>query len=191
MDADGLFICIDVGELGRNSDGRVLKESGFGKIFEQGNLNLPEPSPLPGEEMNFPFYFVGDEAYSLSKNFMKPYARNQLTNERRILNNRLSRGRTSVECAFGMLVAKFELLDRPNKCAVNKIDVIIQAICVLHNVIRKHDGVKSSPTIHNLITTRRVPTPAGINTAQQIRNHLTKYFVECAPIPSQYLYCVA
>ncbi|CAK1594284.1 unnamed protein product [Parnassius mnemosyne] len=85
VDADSMFICIDIGELGRNSDGRVLKESSFGNALAHGNLNLPEPSPLPGEEINFPFYYVGDEAYALTKNFMKPYTRNQLTNERRML----------------------------------------------------------------------------------------------------------
>ncbi|KAG8239737.1 hypothetical protein J437_LFUL018744 [Ladona fulva] len=54
-DADGLFLSVDVGEYGRNSDGRVLKESSFGKALFRDQLQLPEPAPLPGEESVFPF----------------------------------------------------------------------------------------------------------------------------------------
>lgn len=44
-DADGKFITIDVGEYGRNSDGRIYKECAFGNQLMQKKLNLPEPSP--------------------------------------------------------------------------------------------------------------------------------------------------
>lgn len=94
VDADGLFITVDMGEYGRNCDGRALKESNFGKALVQGELNIPKPNPLPGEEeiIPFPFYFVGNEAFPLRGNLMKPFARNKLTNERRMYNYRISRG---------------------------------------------------------------------------------------------------
>ncbi|KAF0713825.1 Uncharacterized protein FWK35_00028934, partial [Aphis craccivora] len=59
---------------------------------------------------------------------MRPYPRRQLTNERRIYNYRISRGRKSVECAFGMMVLKFRLLETPLHCGVNNIDCIVQAV---------------------------------------------------------------
>lgn len=117
--ADGLFLSINVGEYGRNSEGRVLKESSFGKALSGGQLQLPEPAPLPGEDSVFPFYFAADEAFPLTNNIMKPYARRQLTNDRRIFNYRISRGRKSVECAFGMLTSKFRLLERAICCDVS------------------------------------------------------------------------
>lgn len=61
---------------------------------------------------------------------MRPYPRRQLTNERRIYNYRISRGRKSVECAFDMMVSKFRLLETPLHCGVNNIDCIVQAVCV-------------------------------------------------------------
>eukprot|EP00102_Acyrthosiphon_pisum_P013681 XP_008183357.2 PREDICTED: uncharacterized protein LOC103309529 [Acyrthosiphon pisum] len=93
-DADGKFITIDVGEYGRNSDGRVLKECAFGQQLLKNKLDLPEPSTLPGEENEPPYayYFVGDEAFPLMNNLLRPYPRRQLTNAKRIFNYRLSRG---------------------------------------------------------------------------------------------------
>lgn len=81
-DADRLFLSIDVGEYGRNSDGRALKESVFGNTLFDKQLKLPEPFPLPGEEEVFHYYFVSDEAFPLTNKIMKPYPRRQLTNER-------------------------------------------------------------------------------------------------------------
>jgi len=83
-DADGKFITIDVGEYGRNSDGRVLKECAFGQQLLQNKLDLPEPSTLPGEENESPYiyYFVGDEQ------FIETLPRRQLTNAKRIFNYR-------------------------------------------------------------------------------------------------------
>lgn len=82
-DADGKFITIDVGEYGRNSDGRVFKECSFGKKLLQKELDLPEPSTLPGEEneLPYPYYLVADEAFPLVEHLLRPYPRRQLTNE--------------------------------------------------------------------------------------------------------------
>jgi hypothetical protein len=102
-DADGLFVTVDIGEYGRNSDGRAFQCSGFGQAMQQERLHLPESAPLPAETQNIPYYFVADEGFPLKINLMKPFSRNQLTAERRIFNTRLSRGRKSIECAFGIL----------------------------------------------------------------------------------------
>ncbi|CAH2018118.1 unnamed protein product [Acanthoscelides obtectus] len=106
-DADGCFLTIDVGEYGRNSDGRALKESNFGKKLVNSTLDLPDPSPLPGQDTNFPFYFAADEAFPLMCTIMKPYPKRGLTNRKRVFNGRLSRGRKSVECSFGMMSSEF------------------------------------------------------------------------------------
>lgn len=48
VDADGLFITIDVGDYGRNSDRRVFRRCSLGKRLENNSLNIPEPKKLPG-----------------------------------------------------------------------------------------------------------------------------------------------
>lgn len=63
VDADGLFNTVDVGDYGRNSDGRVFQRCLLGKGLENNSLDISEPKPLPGWEHkeNFPYYFVADE----------------------------------------------------------------------------------------------------------------------------------
>jgi hypothetical protein len=59
---------------------------------------------------------------------------------------RLSRGRKSVECAFGMMTSKFRILENPICRNIEKVDTLVKALCVLHNFIRTHDGIYSSST---------------------------------------------
>lgn len=70
VDADGLFLTVDVGEYGRNSDGRAFKESNLIKSLTDGSLQLPNDAPLPGENQHFPYYFIGDQAFPLVRNLM-------------------------------------------------------------------------------------------------------------------------
>lgn len=115
VDADANFLIVDVGEVGRNSDGGVFAASNFGRRFIDQNLNLPLPRQLDPEKATlFPYVFVGDEAYGLTKHLMKPFARTTaITKERKIYNYRHSRARRIVECAFGMMVKKFRVLEHP------------------------------------------------------------------------------
>lgn len=79
-----------MGEYGRNSDARVFSESSFGQRLTQKTLDLPQPLCLRGENNKppFPYYLVGDEAFPLLENLMRPYPRRQLTNTKRVYNFR-------------------------------------------------------------------------------------------------------
>lgn len=90
VDADGIFLTIDVGDYGRNSDARVFRRSSLGIALENSALDIPEPRPLPGWENkgNFPHYFVADGAFPLKKNLMRPFPKRSLNKERRIYNYR-------------------------------------------------------------------------------------------------------
>ncbi|PNF17663.1 hypothetical protein B7P43_G07338 [Cryptotermes secundus] len=193
VDADGLFISIDVGDYGRNSDGGVLLNSAFGRNLQQGTLNIPDPKKLPADEDGctpFPYFFVGDEAFPLQRHIMRPYPRRELTNERRSFNYRISRARKSVECAFGMLASKFRILEKAIACKPNKTDAIIRAICVLHNFIRLKDGLFNKQSLgeddddhdkgscesvfQNLQPCCRRATTEAV----EMRNHLCSYFMK-------------
>jgi len=110
VDAHAKLIVIDVGDYGRSSDNGIFKESQFGKQLYQNKLDLPSPKKI-NQNINedFPFVFVGDEAYPLLPNLMRPFPRRNLTNEKRIYNYRQSRARRIVECAFGILVKRFNV----------------------------------------------------------------------------------
>jgi hypothetical protein len=108
-DANGLFTVIDVGDLGRNSDGAVFLHSSFGELLKQSKLNILPPTILPGEtnDEKFPYHLVGDEAFPLLPYLMRPYPKRALNDAKGIFKFSLSRGRKSVECTFGMLQPEF------------------------------------------------------------------------------------
>ena len=53
---------MDIGEVGRHSDGGILSNSSFGQALQEDMLSIPATSPLPG-----------DEAFPLHTNMMWPY----------------------------------------------------------------------------------------------------------------------
>ncbi|KAI8440775.1 hypothetical protein MSG28_009103, partial [Choristoneura fumiferana] len=109
---------VDVGANGRMSDGGNLKNTKFWQLFSESKnkLNIPESCELQESDKKFPFVLVGDEAFQLTPNFMKPYNKAVLTDERRIFNYRLSRARRVVENAFGILSWRFKIFKKTLGC---------------------------------------------------------------------------
>ncbi|XP_024294282.2 protein ALP1-like [Oncorhynchus tshawytscha] len=95
VDAIYCFRVVDVGAYGKGSDGGTLRDSASGQALQDGTLDIPLPASLPGAEDlgPVPYVFVGDEAFSLRPNLMRPYAGRQLPLPKpvRIFNKRLSR----------------------------------------------------------------------------------------------------
>lgn len=80
---------------------------------------------------------------------MRPFPRRQLTNEKRIYNYRLSRARRIVECAFGIMVKRFNVLENKMLVGPEKATKITRAICVLHDLIMTREV--NLTEIHNEI----------------------------------------
>lgn len=201
-DADGLFINIETGYAGRNSDGGIFRASAIKHWITNEGLNIPLPSRLPDDEnqYDFPYYFVGDEAFPLSRYLMRPYPQRTLDNVKRIFNYRLSRGRKTVECAFGMMAEKFQVLNSAIRCrTTERVNDIIKSVCILHNFVRKREGVPytqgkpfdDSETSTNITTPQlRDLTIHDRSTAQEFRNYLANYFLTPrASLPWQWKYC--
>lgn len=94
VDSQYKYVMIDVGAEGRKSDGGIFKDSQFGRALANGTLDIPSLGLLPGTSATAaPFAFVGDEAFQLRKDFLRPFPSKQLRDERRVFNYRLSRAR--------------------------------------------------------------------------------------------------
>lgn len=60
-------------------------------MIYNNTLNLPEPRPLPGSNIDVPYVFLGDGAFALHRNLMKPYPGNhdRLSPERILIKSYL------------------------------------------------------------------------------------------------------
>ncbi|XP_060855314.1 uncharacterized protein LOC132932993 [Metopolophium dirhodum] len=141
VDADYCFITIDVSTYGKDSDTPIFKESPFGKKLYSEQLNLPAPTCLPNTN-NSPqsYVIIGDEAFGLHRNLLRPYPGRRLTFKRKIFNYRLSRARRYVECAFGILANKWRVLNSAMLVEPNFADDVVKACCILDNYVRRRDG---------------------------------------------------
>lgn len=68
------FVLVDIGEAGRQSNGGILSNSLFGQALDSNLLFIPQPSPLPNTTgPPLPYVMVGDEAFPLKFNLLRPY----------------------------------------------------------------------------------------------------------------------
>ena len=141
VDADYRFIFIDVGYCGSNGDSRIFKASPLGRAFMNGNLNIPGPKQLPGWPQGgcLPHCIVGDEAFPIRMDLMRPFPRgkkeNRLPYNKMIFNYRLSRVRRIAENAFGILVQRFRLYDRRICMDDHNVVKVVKATCNFHNYL--------------------------------------------------------
>lgn len=123
---------------GSISDGGVWANTDLAQDLQNGAIDLPTPRPLPERDIPFPFVFVADEAFPLSTYLMRPYSRKnrgQLTNDTRIFNYRLSRCRRTIENAFGILTARWQILQKPLSMSLENSEMLFKALVCLHNFI--------------------------------------------------------
>ncbi|KAG5875768.1 hypothetical protein JTB14_022477 [Gonioctena quinquepunctata] len=92
-----------------------------------------------------PYVFVGDEAFPLSENMMRPYPKRSVTDnyENKVFNYRLSRARQTVECAFGILASRFRVFRTPFEIKVESVIDVVKAACELHNYSRHYSVPQS------------------------------------------------
>ena len=105
VEANYKFIFVDVGAAGRAGDSGVYVDS-LKKAISNGTLNLPPPTNLKVSEnttTKLHYHIVGDDAFPMSLQLMKPYPHRNMERQKRIFNYRLSRARRVVENAFGIL----------------------------------------------------------------------------------------
>ena len=135
VDARYRFLYYNTGSNGRCNDASVFNSSGLAKLLEEGALNLPEPTPLPGRTEKVPYYVVADDAFGLKTYLMKPYPFRSTTRDQKIFNKRLSTARRMVECAFGHLASRFQVFGSPIRLYPSKAEQITVSAVLLHNFL--------------------------------------------------------
>lgn len=142
------FILCDVGTNGRISDGGVINKTLFYNKLINNQLNIPGPEPV-SFDLDLEYVFVGDEAFALRTDLIKPYGRDSLNNERRMCNYRISRARRVVENSFGILASRFRIFHTAINLNVKTIESLVLACCALHNFLRKKSSTYAPPESFN------------------------------------------
>lgn len=207
VDAQYNINFVDVGCQGRISDGGVFKNSKLYSMIENRELNLPISNPLPSRNKSMPYIILGDSAFALTENVMKPFpgqthARGSLE---RVFNYRLSRARRVVENVFGIMAQVFLVFKRPLLLEPKKAAVIVLTAAHLHNYLRsesdnywpsfntqeddeeslRNNIMREYESLHSLTSTPRRATEA----AKVIRKEFADYFLKEGAVSFQYQYC--
>ncbi|KAI8116929.1 putative nuclease HARBI1 [Lucilia cuprina] len=159
------FIMIDIGCNGRVSDGGVLFYSKFWEKLQQGRLNLPPPSALPGTVEKYPHAF------------MKPYPQKKASKEEEIFNRQLSKARSVIECCFGILAAKFGVFQKAMSLSPQKAAKVTAACCYLHNFLMKREQLNQPSNATEDFELSNTDASDFLNTtdsAKTIRDHFCK-----------------
>lgn len=208
VDANYNFLFADVGCQGRISDGGVFKNTQLYKDLQNTNLKLPPPKALPGQKIPLPYIILGDEAFALNDNLMKPYSGSFTKGSlERIFNYRLSRARRVVENVFGILSSVFRVLRKPLLLKPENAQLVVLACIYLHNFLRKSRTSKkiycpegaldteedekiipgtwrNDNEMTSLTNLKKVPRKSPIR-AQEIRKEFATYFLNNGALPWQ------
>ena len=137
VDGDYKYLWFDIGVNRACSDAQIFNSCALVSAVLDGEVDIPEPRPLPGETYPLPYFFVGDDAFALKTWLMKPFSRRSMSKEERIFNYRISRGRRVVENVFGITANRFRCLLTTMWQDPATVMKIVQACCTLHNLLRK------------------------------------------------------
>lgn len=139
VDANYKFVLVDVGALGKNSDGGVFSNCAFGKKLQKKKLNIPPAKIISGTNIELHHVIVADEAFPLQTHVMRPYPGSELAgcNDKRIFNYRLSRARNTSEDAFGILTKRFRIYQRKLQIWPDNMVTCVLATLVLHYYLRE------------------------------------------------------
>ncbi|XP_050032302.2 uncharacterized protein [Dermacentor andersoni] len=134
VDANCKFRYIDVGARGAQEGSEVWEAAPLHKALNKARLpKVVKVASSP--DILLPPVFVADDSLPLERRIMKPFGDTNLTQDKRMFNDRLSRARQVVDDAFGTMENRFGCLrtviqERPERAAA-----IIYATCVLHNFL--------------------------------------------------------
>ena len=130
-DHRGMFLDVEIMWPGSVHYARVYANSKLNKHFSEKTLPMTYRTLLPGTD-RIPPLVLGDPAYPLLPNVMKEYGEDA-HDKKAIFNQILRTGRNQIECAFGRLKARWQILNRPMNIKLENVPTVIYTCFILHN----------------------------------------------------------
>lgn len=131
VDANFRFLTVYV-ERKRSSEESFVKN-----MFDISGMQC-----LPGTEVMLPLVVIGNDAYPLKNNLMKPYPfrATQICPEKGYFNERLKQARVPVDCAFEILSEKWKIFNMPFSLRIEETKLVVKVVCLLYNIVKDREG---------------------------------------------------
>ncbi|KAK0142949.1 putative nuclease HARBI1 [Merluccius polli] len=155
----------------------VLMAVEFGTALLQNTLQLPQPAHLSGTNTNLPHVFLGDAAFSLNVNLMRPYPGVNLDDGRKIYNYRHSRARRVIENSFGILAARWRIFQKPIEFTPNKVVDVVKAYTTSPSgEVQPGEWRRVVADDTNMRAVARMSTARASRAASAVRDDLKTFF---------------
>ncbi|CAF2520751.1 unnamed protein product [Rotaria sp. Silwood2] len=168
------FTYINIGAPGRCNDSSVYGRSSLARIIEN---QIYANHYMIINNIRIQSHLIADSAFALHATLLKPYPqRSNMPHAHSVFNYRLSRWRSTVERAFGLLKTRFRCLHKKIEFDLSHTITIVQAATILHNIcITDNDGADMGWNISEPVHKK---SACCINTAggTEIREALTSFF---------------
>lgn len=181
-----MFLCIG-----------IFSKCNLGRAIKNNLFDTPGSTVLPNSQIEVPYVFLGDEAFPILENLLKPYPRNQSLHDRSkaVFNYRLSRARRIVENAFGIMSHSFRILFTPIHLNVDILEDLITVTCILHNLMIDERGTQEEtsdlPPSHweSIDEHHEIDNEIDSNPNEEmkyvVRNRYKEYFNTIGSVPWQ------
>jgi len=135
------FLVIDIGTYGKRSDGGIFSAFYFISLLVRLWICLTKSCKFLEKWNRNAFshpWWRG--ACPVRTSLLKPFARRDLTSEECVCNYRLSRARRCFARAFGVVTAKWRLLNKAIETNVSEAERTVRCLCLPHYVITDREG---------------------------------------------------
>ena len=154
--------------------------------LERGELCNQKLAALPGTNIKVLHVLLGDEAYPLKTYLLRPFPASRLGPTETVFNKRLSKARQVIECAFGIISAKWRVLHKSIEVQPEFVDTIINCICLLHNIVIDKEGEQQAVSYEQAQSENSdaharfssLGENRSVTTAYVIRDKFLAYFCE-------------
>lgn len=170
-------------------DAKVVKDTPdhtFKGTFSHLGMNAP-----PGTDTKLPLVLIGNQAFPLKKNLLRPYPprATSICERKANFNKRLESARITIDCAFEIMTEKWEILKRPMEVNLDFAVMTVKVACLLNNIIKDIDGMldphfcrfgqKDHGVIYlDLLTHQSKKNNRAAWVAVQIREQFEKYLLD-------------
>ena len=149
------FTYVNIGAEGKASDGGTWRQCTFHDYLhdDQNPMNIPDPAFLPEINKTLPYFLIGDDAFKLTPNVMKPFPGSSESRKEKVYNYRHCRCRRVIENTFGIMTSRFRIFHRSIEVQPDFVQNIVLACCILHNFMSreaKQDYMNDAAVDHEM-----------------------------------------